>query len=190
MHGAGGDSLQSVLDLGAGRLNAVPAAWGCQGWEQCPEGLARTTEGLLVQVLQHTVTAGRNPSARALGQAPMGWAWKSWAGAQPGAGRVAVPAHLDTSVPRDRACEAQQRSSELGSPCIWELRAWPHSSQHSRMPVPCHLVPACNTCHESANLLPPGSLLLPGIRVLQVPGLHPRNALPCGVHPRPGGRRA
>lgn len=42
------------------------------------------------------------------------------------------------------------------------------------MPVPCHLVPACNTCHESANLLPPSFLLFLGIRVLQVLSLHIR----------------
>lgn len=60
---------------------------------------------------------------------------------------------------------------------------WPHSKQHSRMPVPCHLVPACNTCHESANLLPPSFLLFPGIRTLQALSLHVRIALSSLVHP-------
>lgn len=155
---------------------------------------ADTAHPVSVQVLQPSVTARGNSCARIPGRALMGlgmeilgWVWKSQAGAESGAGRVTV--HLVISVAREWACEARQWSSELKSPCIWELRVWPHSKQHSRMPVPCHLVPACNTCHESANLLPPSFLLFPGIQVLQVLTLHISIALSRMVHPWPGRRR-
>lgn len=49
----------------------------------------------------------------------MGWVQKSWAGAESEAGRVMVL--LNILVARKWACEAHRWSSELQSPCIWEL---------------------------------------------------------------------
>lgn len=113
------------------------------------------------------------------GQAPVGWARKFWPRAQSRDGERWCPCLWTPRYLGNRIHYGYpwQRSSELKSSCIWELRARPHSSQHSRMPVPCHLVPACNTCHESANLLPPSFLLFSGIRVLQVPSPHPSGSL-------------